>query len=894
MISKMAARAVKKDKKRDEPAHLRRFLHGSFDHYSTVFHGRFGLLLNLFFRFLFGPATINDADREEIRRAAEKGAVCYVIRGRSRLEYLLLSYKLRRENLPFPQFCHYLPVYWWQPWTTFIRRTVGILVSLWEKKGYPNPYANGYVEDLVEKRMPMLLPLHHFSGLPRRFLRGKSPFDPLQALLRIQRETDTPILLVPLFISYGRRPQRETRTVIDLIAGPPDNPGRLRRLWQYLRNRSSVYIKVAQPQELEDLEEAVRMRVPEMLDPEPETAYHIRRALLERLEEERRTVLGPARKSRTEIVEMVLHDRRFLAAIMDYCKKNDQPFIETRRRARRYLEEMAADQRPWAAGLLRFTLDRLLPRVYESVEVNTDSLEQVRKVMRKSPVVFVPSHKSHIDYLILGYVLDQHHLPMPLTVSGINLNFWPLGPVFRGAGAFFIRRAFRGKRIYTLCLVRYLETVLREGLSLTFYVEGSRSRVGKLLVPKTGFLQYLLEASAMANRSEIAFVPVSIGYERIFEERFYTNEAAGKPNEGENLRTMLRNRRMLTKSRGRVWIDFAAPILLNDLVWNRAAASPADDEARRDLAKRIAYRVVHDINELQPVTSYAIVAEALLAGVRRGVPAETVARRYALLRDYLRYTHTVMPESPVSVEIILATMVAEKVLTFETGEEDEPPYYLLEESKRLPLTIYANTVIPHHQAVSLLSLAMLGLPGPQPAKKIFDHFRFLVGLLKREFIFGGDPARSVEADREEMEKALAFGESQGWIDKRPEGLALSATGQFAAETFAAVATGYVESYHLAARTLAGRKAERTFEKDLIKLTLKKGERLVSLGELAHPEAVHKITIENAMHHFADLGVLRGEMIIADKTKAANHSYQVADFVQLREIIDRTSVYLPKK
>jgi len=782
----------------------------------------------------------------------------------------------------------------WQPWTTALRRVVGVTVSLAERQGYPNPYANGFVEELTANRTPMLLPLHSFGGLPWRFSRGRAGFDPLQELMRIRRDTERPIVMVPLVTIYGRRPDRETRSMLDMIAGPSDNPGRLRRFWLFLRHRGNIYIKAAQPQALEDLEEAVSMKLPAMVDPGPETAYHIRQTLLERIEIERRSVLGPARKSRTEMIEMALHDRSFLAAMMEYCKKNNQPFIATRRRARRYLEEMTADLRPWPVGFIRAVLDRLLPRLYQSVEVDVEGLEQVRKVLRQMPVVFVPSHKSHVDYLILGYILDKHQAPQPLTVAGINLNFWPIGRLFRGAGAFFIRRTFRGKRIYSLCLVKYLETILREGLSMTFYVEGGRSRIGKLLPPKTGFLQFLLQAAAGSNQREVAFVPVSIAYERIFEERFYTNEAAGKPNEGENLATIVRNRRLLSKSRrGRVWIDFCKPILLGDMLWNEGGAGPADEEQRRELATKIAYRVVHAINERQPVTAYAIVAEALLAGARRGVPADTVKRRCELLADCLADAGVALPESQVSVATILAAMVAEKSLTFEEDETgEEPPFYLLDESRRLALTIYANTVAPHHQTISLLALALLGARETAPPDRLLAEFRFLMSLLKREFVFGPSPNRTIVDDNADFDRALGLFDAKGWVERQPRGLALTRDGKFAAETFAAVVSAYVESYHLAARTLLTRKDETFSDKELVKAALKKGSRLLSVGELEHPEAVHKLIVETALRRYAELGCLRVETQIADKTKIATVKYQVADFVRLRDIVARTRAYLP--
>ncbi|MDP8222106.1 MAG: 1-acyl-sn-glycerol-3-phosphate acyltransferase [Candidatus Lernaella stagnicola] len=898
MLFKRKRKSGDRATKPSEPRHLRRFLQGSFHHYSTIFFGRFSLFFDRLFQFLFGKATISAADREEIRQAARLGTVVFVLRSPSRLEYLRMAYILRRDGLPYPQFAHYISLYLWQPWLTALRRVVGTVVSILERQGYPNPYRNGYVETLVTGHIPTLLPLHQFRGVPRRFAPGKERLDPLLEISRISREKGVPIVVVPLVLIYGRAPDRDIKSVVDMIVGPSDNPGSLRRIWLGLRHRRATFIKVARPQTLEDLEEDVAMKVPSLFvgQPEADRAYHIRQYLLDRIETERRVVLGPARKSRDEMIEAVLHEPDFVAKLMRYCKENDEPFIETRRRARRYLEEMAADLRPGVVRSVVFILDRILGRVYPRVEVDMRGLEKVRRITREMPVVFVPSHKSHIDYIILNYIFYKNHMSLPLTVTGVNLNFWPISSLFRGAGALYMRRSFRGKRIYTLCFVKYLAAVLREDLSLTFFVEGGRSRIGKLLPPKTGFIQYLLEAAAEVVDKPLAVVPVSIGYERIFEERFYTDEAAGRPQEGENLQTMLRHRRLLTKSRGRVWIDFAEPITMWDWAGKTRGDAPlGESEEIRRTAKSVAHRVVHDINRLQPVTEYAIVAEALLAGARRGIPADAVKRRYDLISEHLREEGAPLPTKHVGVETILTAMVAEKVLGVEEDEEsEEPPFYLLEEDRRLALSIYANTVVPHHHWISLVAATLLSENDPLPTGRLFERFCFLVSLLRREFVFGATPERTKAENDADFDRTLGVFEARGWVGKHSGGYLLTGEGRFAAETFAAVVSGYVESYDLAARSLLKRKSEVDTDKDLIKFVLKKGHRLLSMGELQHPEAVHKIIVETALRHYSDLGLLRSEYQVGEKTKAGTRTYQVADFVRLREMEDTMRMFMGRR
>ena len=152
----------------------------------------------------------------------------------------------------------------------------------------------------------------------------------------------------------------------------------------------------------------------------------------------------------------------------------------------------------------------------------------------RGPVVYIPSHKSHVDYLILSYMLYHHDLPCPLIAAGKNLSFWPMGPLFRRGGAFFIRRSFRGAVLYSRVFAEYVHTILDEGYSVEQFIEGGRSRTGKLLMPKLGLLSILLNAQKNGACEDLIFVPVSIGYDRVLEEKSYSAgnrgraEAAGK------------------------------------------------------------------------------------------------------------------------------------------------------------------------------------------------------------------------------------------------------------------------------------------------------------------------------------------------------------------------------
>ena len=165
--------------------------------------------------------------------------------------------------------------------------------------------------------------------------------------------------------------------------------------------------------------------------------------------------------------------------------------------------------------------------------------------MKQHPVVLVPCHRSHFDYVILSYIFHLNYLSPPHIAAGINLSFWPLGPLFRGAGAYFIRRSFDDNELYKAVFRSYLKFLIREGYTQEFFIEGGRSRTGKILTPKLGMLSAIVDAFTQGVRRDLYLVPVSIHYGRVVEEEAYQRELGGAEKEPESLAGLVRARRVL-------------------------------------------------------------------------------------------------------------------------------------------------------------------------------------------------------------------------------------------------------------------------------------------------------------------------------------------------------------
>src|SRR5260370_7692435 len=188
--------------------------------------------------------------------------------------------------------------------------------------------------------------------------------------------------------------------------------------------------------------------------------------------------------------------------------------------------------------------------------------DRAMKGAARGPVVFCPSHKSHIDYLVMSFVLWKRGYSMPLVAAGANLSFFPLGPFFRRGGAFFLRRSFKGDVVYTAVFKAYLKKLVREGVHQEFFPEGGRSRTGKLLTPKLGMLTWEVEAVLEGARDDLNFVPVSIAYEKVPESKSYSRELAGPAKRPEDLKPLLSVWKVLRSRFARITLPFLHPLPL--------------------------------------------------------------------------------------------------------------------------------------------------------------------------------------------------------------------------------------------------------------------------------------------------------------------------------------------
>ncbi len=229
----------------------------------------------------------------------------------------------------------------------------------------------------------------------------------------------------------------------------------------------------------------------------------MRSALHHHLARETRAVFGPPVKSTDRIIDETLRDRTLRKSLDEVAAESNRRPESVQREARRNLEAIAAQPSPTTLAFVSPVLAWVFNRIYDGIEVDEAGLERALKAASKAPVVLCPSHKSHVDYLVMSWVLWNRGYAVPLVAAGANLSFWPLGPLLRRCGAFFLRRSFKDDKVYAASFSAYVKKLVHDGVHQEFFPEGGRSRTGKLLQPKLGMFTWQVDAVLEGARNDL-------------------------------------------------------------------------------------------------------------------------------------------------------------------------------------------------------------------------------------------------------------------------------------------------------------------------------------------------------------------------------------------------------
>lgn len=555
-------------------------------------------------------------------------------------------------------------------------------------------------------------------------------------------------------------------------------------------------------------------------------------------------------KGRREMIDRILEHRHHQDYLQDFARECGMSLDHVEQTFRDSLREIASDLNYIFIAFWDFLLTWVFETIYEGLDIDQAAIERIRPLVGQHPVVFVPNHRSHMDYLILSYVLHDRQIPVPYICAGSNLSFWPLGSLFRKSGAFFIRRSYEGNKLYAAAVQAYIEELIREKSCMEFFIEGTRSRTGKLIPPRMGILSSVVHALERGAADDVMIVPTSFTYESVLEDKSYLEEQAGAVKKEEGFWDLFRLRKHLRRRQGKVYIRFGDAISLKDYM---AAADPAASE--REKIRELAYEITYGINKSAVVTPAALTATVLLTQPRRAIAAKTLLASVDRYLDYLKFKESRLSE-PLQKYQTLA--IRESLRGYIRGHlvqefyDFEEPLYRVVEDKRALLDYYKNTSVHFFVSLGVLAVVLAAAPDGRISRaQAEEDFVFFQNLFQHEFTFSRRQPVAAHVDR-----LLDYLVPGGMV--RVKGAVLEAVPEArdALETLASPIRNFIEAYGIVWKTLPHLGARRWEQKELLRFLQERGRILYLKEEIDRPEAVNKFTLQNALSSFRDLGLFK--------------------------------------
>ncbi len=530
-----------------------------------------------------------------------------------------------------------------------------ILDRACREAGLPDP--SQAIEGLPLRRRRAMFALNRRRGLGQRSY-GHQPLT--QLIDAVNKSPDSDVQLVPVSIYVGRAPARDSGWFRVLFSENWVGVGRFRRLLALLLNGRDTVVHFSAPV---SLRQALDEDTPEDVVDIDRLSRKIARVLRTHFRRIRAAVIGPDLSHRRTMLDSVLNAEPVRSAIAATAAREKISPLKAERRAYAMAREIAADYSHPVVRSASFLLSWFWNKLYDGIAMH--HFDKARAVAPGHEVVYVPSHRSHADYLLMSYQLHVSGVVVPHIAAGANLNLPVLGSFLRRGGAFFLRRSFRGNALYSTIFKEYLAQLVDRGVPIEYFIEGGRSRTGRLLSPRAGMLSMTLRAFLRAPRRPVLFQPVYIGYEKLMEGKSYIGELSGKPKEKESWLSLLRGARKVLKDHyGHVTLSFGEPIELTPLLeasgadWRNTSTDPdAKPEWMAQVVDTLAEQVQVNINASADVNPINLLALTLLA-----TPKHAMAESDLLAQ--LDLTIALLTELPYSDRVTVTTSSPAQIIAY--------------------------------------------------------------------------------------------------------------------------------------------------------------------------------------------------------------------------------------
>jgi glycerol-3-phosphate O-acyltransferase len=587
-----------------------------------------------------------------------------------------------------------------------------------------------------------------------RKIKGTSIQEDAAKLFSMHREnSELDIQIVPVSILWGRAPNKNTSGWSDVIANQM-SPSWLRKFFIVLflgRDNFVCYSKAVSSRKMVELKGS-----------DEDIAHKLIRVAGTHFYRRHQTLTGPNILERHQLHNSVLGAKSIRKAIVEEARSKKLSHQQAKQQAKKYINEIAADYRPGLIRLAEKLLTKIWNKIYNGIEVR--HADKVRALAQNGhEIIYVPCHRSHMDYLLLTYVIYHEGLVTPHIAAGINLNFPPVGGILRKAGAFYLRRSFAGNKLYTAVFREYLELLFNKGYSVKYFPEGGRSRTGRLLPPKTGMLAMTLHALIKGINRPVSIVPVYIGYEHVMEVSSYLKELNGTGKKKESFFQIFSAIKKL-KNYGYGFLNFGEPINLTNYLdqqipnWRDEQEKSGDKKPTwlTPVVNLLATDVMSRINQTAAVSGMSICAMCLLSAKKHAMAQSELIQAIDHFLELLR-------DAPYSELATLPKISGEKLLEntlklnkFDISEDSFGKIISLKNQNAVALTYYRNN-ISHLFALPGLIAAIVFAHKGLAKKQILLMVAKLYPLLKRELFIYMNEDQAAEYTESLLSKMLEMG-----------------------------------------------------------------------------------------------------------------------------------------
>ena len=558
--------------------------------------------------------------------------------------------------------------------------------------------------------------LNHREGFwGRRSARGDARSTSLKVDPAIGDELAT--RLVPVSIYWGHQPDRALSLWKVLLSDQWASTSKFRKILCIALTRRHILVHFGDPLDVDELTNDL-----------PSAALktkRIHRLLRRHFKSQKQSIIGPDLSHRRTLLDELLAAPAVDAAIMTVAEASERPRHRVAAQAYRYASEIASDQSYRVIRFFSIILTWLWNRLYNGIEVS--HLERVRAVSDNAEIVYVPCHRSHIDYLLLSYVLYHNGLALPHIAAGINLNLFLVGPLLRRAGAFFMRRSFKEDLLYKAVFDEYIHLLLSKGYSLEYFVEGGRSRTGGMLTPRPGMINMTLRGYYRDHHRDIQFVPVYFSYERVLEISSYLDERKGHQKKTESLRDLFGVFRYFKLDFGQVSVNFGEPISLEQFLSMRVDSDleMIEPDKHKAICRELGHHIVQGINAAIPVNPTQILATLFVHAGHLEIPEERLRRQLRFLTTLIEADQisSIFDQSDAQIiDYFLSTSGAERQL------RDGEPMITITPGGLIDMRYYSNSVTHLFVLPSLIANRLIQEPMIDP-EPFFDQLKVLAPLL---------------------------------------------------------------------------------------------------------------------------------------------------------------------